>query len=50
MFLLDIAQDYDLEDQCGSPVSENLVVISNKMARNRLNQEKLKEKLKRYHR
>ena len=35
--LLDIAQDYDLEDQCGSPVSENLVVISNKMARNKLN-------------
>ena len=31
-------------------MSENLVVISNKMARNRLNQEKLKEKLNRYHR
>jgi len=45
--LCDIAQDYDLEDQCGPAVSDKLAAILNKMARNKLD-DKLKEKLNKY--
>ena len=43
--LCDIAQDYDLDDQCGSPVGDKLAAMLNKMARR-----KLKEKLNKYSR
>ena len=46
----DIAQDYDLDDQCGSPVGEKLAAMLNKMAMTRLSEEKLKEKLNKYSR
>ena len=42
--LCDKAQDYDLEDQCGSPVGDKLTSMFNKMARSKLSQEKFKEK------
>ena len=44
--LCDIAQDYDLDDQCGSPVGDKLAAVLNKMARSKLSEEKLKEKNK----
>ena len=48
--LCDIAQDYDLDDQCDSPVGEKLGAMLNKMARTKLSEEKLKEKLNKYSR
>ena len=39
--LCDIAQDYDLDDQCGSPVGDKLAAMLNKMARSKLSEEKL---------
>ena len=48
--LCDKAQDYDLEDQCGSPVGDKLAAMFNKMARSKLSQEKFKEKLNKYSR
>ena len=48
--LCDIAQDYDLDDQCGSPVGDKLAAMLNKMARSKLSEEKLKEKLNKYSR
>ena len=46
--LCDKAQDYDLEDQCGSPVGDKLTAMFNKMARSKLSQEKFKEKLNKH--
>ena len=46
--LRDKAQDYDLEDQCSSPVGDKLAAMFNKMARSKLSQEKFKEKLNKY--
>ena len=48
--LCDIAQDYDLDVQCGSPVGEKLAAMLNKMARSKLSEEKFKEKLNKYSR
>ena len=48
--LCDKAQDYDLEDQCSSPVGDKLAAKFNKMARSKLSQEKFKEKLNKYSR
>ena len=48
--LCDKAQDYDLEDQCGSPIGEKLTAMFNKMARSKFSQGKLKEKLNKYSR
>ena len=48
--LCDIAQDYDLDNQCGSPVGDKLAAMLNKMARSKLSEEKLKEKLNKYSR
>ena len=48
--LCDKAQDYDLEDQCGSPVGDKLTTMFNKMSRGKLSQEKFKEKLNKYSR
>ena len=49
-FLCNIAQDYDLDDPCGSPVGDKLAATLNKMARTKLSEEKLKEKLNKYSR
>ena len=43
-----IVQEYDLEEKCGPPVNEKLVAIVNKMARSKLADDKLKEKLTQY--
>ena len=40
--LCDKAQDYDLEDQCGSPVGDKLAAMFNKMARSKFSQGKLR--------
>ena len=48
--LCDKAQDYDLEDQCSSPVGDKLTAKFNKMARSKFSQEKFKEKLNKYSR
>ena len=48
--LCDKAQDYDLEDQCSSPVGDKLAAMFNKMARSKFSQEKFKEKLNKYSR
>ena len=48
--LCDIAQDYDLEDQCGSPVSDKLADMLNKTAWDKRKVEKLKEELNKYSR
>ena len=48
--LCDIARDYDLDDQCGSLVGDKLAAMLNKMARSKLTEEKLKEKLNKYSR
>ena len=48
--LCDIAQDYDLDDQCSSSVGDKLAAMLNKMARRKLSEEKLKEKLNKYSR
>ena len=48
--LCDIAQDNDLDNQCGSPVGDKLAAMLNKMARSKLSEEKLKEKLNKYSR
>ena len=46
--LCDKAQDYDLEDQFGSPVGDKLAAMLNKMARSKLSQEEFKEKLNKH--
>ena len=43
-----IVQEYDLEEKCGPPVNEKLVAIVNKVARSKLADDKLKEKLTQY--
>lgn len=48
-FLANIVQDYELEDSSGGSVNEKLAAGVTKMARNKLTEEKLKEKLKKYH-
>ena len=41
-------QEYDLVEKCGPPVNEKLTAIVNKMARSKLADDKLKEKLTQY--
>ena len=43
-----IVQEYDLEEKCGPPVNEKPAAIVNKMARSKLADDKLKEKLTQY--
>ena len=43
-----VVQEYDLEEKCGPPVNEKLAAIVNKMARSKLADDKLKEKLTQY--
>ena len=40
-----IAEEYDLDEQCAEEINPKLAAIVNKMVRNRLTEEKLKEKL-----
>lgn len=47
-FLDEIEQDYELEEAQGAPIDEKLAAIINKMARNKMTEEKLKDKWKTY--
>ena len=47
-FLEQIEQDYELEEAPGAAVDEKLAAIINKMARNKMTEEKLKDKMKTY--